>query len=100
MFGNAEQRTLHGSTELLIWPIPYVNSPPKIDETLFPANQIPCLEACLDRLYQSPVRRDRPGLIVLSKIPSRTRRDMRPAKFDVAPWHARIMAHIMLYSSL
>jgi hypothetical protein len=67
-----------------------------MDEMLFPANHIPCLEACSDRLYHKLVTRDRPGLIVVSKTPSRTRRATIPAKSDAAPWHATTTAHVRL----
>lgn len=72
---------------------------PKIDESEFPQNHIPERSGCSDLRYQSEVRRVNPGDRLASVHPRKKRVTMKVAKFVVAAWHARIIAHSMLIAN-
>jgi hypothetical protein len=57
----------------------------------FPANQMPWRRECSEGLYQIPVIKLKPGLMMLSKTPSRILRIKSDVKLDDAPWHIRTM---------
>jgi hypothetical protein len=51
---------------------------------------MPCRE-CSEGLYQTPVIKLNPRLIILSNIPRRTLRMKSEAKPEAAPWHIRVI---------
>lgn len=50
----------------------------------FPANQMPCRDACSDFRYQMLVIRVKPGAIVLSKAPRKVRSTIMTAQLLAA----------------
>lgn len=69
---------------------------PKTVESEFPQNHIPERSGCSDLRYQREVRRVNPGDRLASVHPRKNRVTMKVAKFVVAAWHARIIAHSIL----
>lgn len=61
-----------------------------------PENQIHVLKACSEGLYQMPVIKVNPGLIVLSNTPRSTRSTVRDTKLLAAPWQVRTTAQMIL----
>lgn len=78
------------------WPIAYERTPPKIDATPLPANQMQLLRACSEGVYHMPTTIVKPGLIALSNTPSNTRSVVMPAKLDAAAWHVKMIAQVIL----
>src|ERR1700760_2064536 len=77
----------HEANGLWISPIAYPRTPPKTEASPFPANHMPCLRECSDGLYHKPVIKLKPGLMMLSNTPRKTRRMIRDEKLEAAPWH-------------
>jgi hypothetical protein len=71
---------------------------PKIKEREFPQNQIPWRSGCSEVLYHREVIKVNPGDRLASVHPRKKRATIKPVKFVVAAWQARIIAHKMLYS--
>jgi len=70
--------------------IPYAIIAPTILAEALPANQNECLETCSWGVYHIPVISEKPGLMALSKTPSKKRRTMRLAKLFATECSVRI----------